>query len=245
MAANIIDILQSCDLFAALNPAGFRRLAAMGRICQFRKGQLIFRENDPCPGVYVIGQGQVRIFKTGSGGKEHVLHIVGPGGSFAEVAAIGGFAVPASAEAIKKTTCMLLPFERFSRGVGRRSRIVFRHDDEPDALGPTTGHVDGRLNAARRRWPACPVSPGAQALRRRDCEAAGAETLCGQPSKSYERGLFHARFGGWSRPNWWKRSTRRACGFCIPRSSSKWRPDCIQSCSVPCSERTPRRSVAL
>jgi CRP/FNR family transcriptional regulator len=55
----------------------------------------------------------VRIFKTAAGGREHVLHIVGPGGSFAEVAAIGGFAVPASAEAVKKTTCLLLPLDRF------------------------------------------------------------------------------------------------------------------------------------
>ena len=79
-----------CDLFSAVGPAGFRRLATIARLCHFRKGQVVFRENEPCPGVYVVGQGLVRVFKTGPGGKEHVLHMVGPGGSFAEVAAIGG-----------------------------------------------------------------------------------------------------------------------------------------------------------
>jgi CRP-like cAMP-binding protein len=34
----------------------------------------VLRENDPCPGMYVVGQGLVRVFKTNPGGKEHVLH---------------------------------------------------------------------------------------------------------------------------------------------------------------------------
>ena len=39
--------------------------------------------------------------------------VVAPGGTFAESAAIGGFAVPASAEAIAATTCALLPQRAF------------------------------------------------------------------------------------------------------------------------------------
>ena len=61
---NVIDILQHCPLFSEVHAGGFRRLATMARLCQFRKGQLIFRENEPCPGVLVVGQGLVRVFKT-------------------------------------------------------------------------------------------------------------------------------------------------------------------------------------
>ena len=114
---NVIDILHGCQLFSEVQAGGFRRLATMARLCQFRKGQVIFRENEPCPGVFVVGQGLVRVFKTGSGGKEHVLHIMGPGDSFAEVAALGGFPLPASAEALKKTVCALLPQERFRQAL--------------------------------------------------------------------------------------------------------------------------------
>ncbi len=127
---NIVEILQACPLFSELSPAGFRRLATIGRVCQFRKGQRIFRENDPCPGVFVVGQGMVRVFKTGTNGKEHVLHMVGPGESFAEVAAIGGFPVPASAEAEKKTTCALLPFDPFRQAL---------HEDHALCLGVLHG----------------------------------------------------------------------------------------------------------
>jgi len=115
VALNIVDVLHDCKLFGQVPEAGFRRLAAIARMASFRKGQLIFRENDPCPGVFVVGSGMVRIFKRGPGGKEHVLHIVAPGGTFAEAAAIGRFDLPATAEAVSKTTCVLLPADPFRK----------------------------------------------------------------------------------------------------------------------------------
>jgi CRP/FNR family transcriptional regulator len=72
----------------------------------------------------------VRVFKTGAAGKEHVLHIVGPGESFAEVAAIGRFPVPATAKAEEKTACALLPLEPFRKAL---------QDDHELCLGVLSG----------------------------------------------------------------------------------------------------------
>ena len=113
MSQSVVDVLQNCKLFSGVKAAGFQRLAVIAQIRKFDKGQIIFREGDECPGVYVLGSGLVRVYKTGPGGKEHVLHIVGPGQTFAEVAAIGGFRCPANAEAIAPATCALLPMDRF------------------------------------------------------------------------------------------------------------------------------------
>lgn len=74
---------------------------------------MIFRENQECPGIYVVGTGLVRVFKTGANGKEHVLHMIGPGNTFAEVAAIGGMRCPANAEAVTPATAALLPLAAF------------------------------------------------------------------------------------------------------------------------------------
>jgi CRP/FNR family transcriptional regulator len=112
---NIIDILQACRLFSQVQISGFQRLVTIARLVRFDKGDPIFREGDEPPGVYVVGDGMVRIYKTGPGGKEHVLHMVGPGETFAEVAAVGGFACPASAQAIAPTICAMLPFDRFRK----------------------------------------------------------------------------------------------------------------------------------
>lgn len=117
MTRAVADILNDCKLFSEVQPSGFQQLAAMARLCEFRKGQLIFHEGDECPGVYVVGSGLIRVFKTGAGGKEHVLHVIAPGNTFAEVAAIGQFDCPASAEAISRSTCVLLPRDRFQKAL--------------------------------------------------------------------------------------------------------------------------------
>lgn len=115
MEPNVLDILQNCPLFAEVDEAGFRRLFSAARLVRFRKAQTIFLEGQPCPGMYVVGSGLVRVFKRGSQGQEKVLHLVGPGETFAEVAALGQFECPASAEAVSATTCVLLPIEPLQR----------------------------------------------------------------------------------------------------------------------------------
>jgi CRP/FNR family transcriptional regulator, dissimilatory nitrate respiration regulator len=127
---SVVDILTDCRLFTAVPPRSFQRLVAIARLAKFRKGQVIFRENDECPGVYVVGKGMVRVFKTAPGGKEHVLHIVEVGGTFAEVAALGGFKVPATAEAVETTQCALLPQPAFRKAL---------EEDHPLCLGMLSG----------------------------------------------------------------------------------------------------------
>ncbi len=117
MTDAVRDILSSCRFFARVRGASFERLAAMARLKRFDKGELIFRQGDPCPGVFVVGSGAVRVFKRAPTGKEHVLHFVDAGLTFAEVAAIGGFDCPAFAEATSASTCVLLPREPFARAL--------------------------------------------------------------------------------------------------------------------------------
>lgn len=135
MAQNIVDILGSCRLFSQVHAGGFQRLVTIGRIVKYEKGYTIFRDGQPCPGVFVVGSGLVRIYKVGPGGKEHVLHIVGPGETFAEVAAVGGFSCPASAEAIAPTICALLPLDQFRKALQEDHQLCL------DMMAGLTGWV--------------------------------------------------------------------------------------------------------
>jgi CRP/FNR family transcriptional regulator len=111
------DVLASCAFFSGIDQASRTRLLGMAQRRQFRKGEVIFREGDPVPGVFVVGEGMVRIYKLAPSGKEHVLHLAGPGMTFAEVAVLAGFACPATAEALEATSCVLLPTQPFARAL--------------------------------------------------------------------------------------------------------------------------------
>ena len=79
----------------------------------FEKGELIFSEGDPGNGFFIVAEGQVKIYKLSMEGKEHILHIFGPGEPFGEVPVFSGDVFPASAEAVKQCRVLFFPRERF------------------------------------------------------------------------------------------------------------------------------------
>ena len=107
-------ILTHCRFFSAVTGESRARLLEMAQVRRFERGRMIFRQGEPCAGMFVVGTGLVRVYKTAPNGKEHVLHLVAPGGTFAEVAAIGGFDYPAFAEAIEECECVFLPMRPLS-----------------------------------------------------------------------------------------------------------------------------------
>jgi CRP/FNR family transcriptional regulator len=109
------EIIRGCGLFSGLTPGSLEKVLGIARSVRFRRGQMIFREGDPCPGIYVVGEGTVRVFKTFPTGKKHVLHFARAGMTFAEVAAIGRFDCPAHADATEDSVCALIPEAGFRR----------------------------------------------------------------------------------------------------------------------------------
>ena len=115
---NASKILQKCHLFAETGPEIREILAGMALVKRYPRGRLIFRQDDPAPGIFVMASGMVRLYKVAPSGKEHVLHLAGPGDTFAEVAVIGPFPCPANAEALEASVCLLLPAQPFLQALG-------------------------------------------------------------------------------------------------------------------------------
>lgn len=112
---NRIEILRQCGLFRTLSDNWIDVLAAQAVTKRFKKGEMIFRQGDECPGLYCVGSGLIRVFKLAPNGKEHVLHFADAGKTFAEVAALGKFALPAFAEANEDSVCVLVPTDNLQR----------------------------------------------------------------------------------------------------------------------------------
>lgn len=117
MSDDVRAILKASGFFRAVSGDAFERLVHMASVRRYERGEHIFRQDDPCPGIYVVSAGRVRIYKLNPAGKEHVLHLAGPGDTFAEVAVIGRFDCPASAQVDEDCTCALLPTGLFVRAL--------------------------------------------------------------------------------------------------------------------------------
>ena len=97
--------LRKVPLFSDLSDTEMDSLVGRALPRQFAQGEVIFAEGDPCQGLYVIQSGEVRIFKTSTGGREQVLTVEGPGDSIAELPVFDGGAYPASAVAASQAVC--------------------------------------------------------------------------------------------------------------------------------------------
>ncbi|HWT81876.1 MAG TPA: Crp/Fnr family transcriptional regulator [Candidatus Methylomirabilis sp.] len=116
-------VIAGCSFFSRVDGKSRKRLTRMALPREFKKGEVIFREGDAPPGIFIVGEGLVRIYKLAATGKEHVLHLAGPGMTFAEVAVFGGFPCPATAEAVEDTCCVLLPAEPLGRALQEDHRL--------------------------------------------------------------------------------------------------------------------------
>ncbi len=105
--------LQIFQIFSSLPQEHIHNLEHISQIIKYTAGKIIFMENDPGNGFYGISEGKVKIYKSSPFGKEHILHIFGPGEIFAEVAVFAGLNFPASALALEDSTLVFFPRDRF------------------------------------------------------------------------------------------------------------------------------------
>jgi CRP/FNR family transcriptional regulator, cyclic AMP receptor protein len=105
--------LSKVPIFSGLTESELGFLSQRTLARNFSPGELIFGEGEPCPGLYVVASGNVRIFKSSPGGREQVLSIDGPGSSIAELPVFDGGNYPASAAAIDNATLLFVSKQDF------------------------------------------------------------------------------------------------------------------------------------
>jgi CRP/FNR family transcriptional regulator len=108
-----INLLKNVAVFSGLSEGELEFLVSRVVQRKFALGELIFSEGEACAGLYVVESGNVRIFKSSTGGREQVLSIDGPGGSIAELPVFDGGSYPASAQAITAATLLFFSTQDF------------------------------------------------------------------------------------------------------------------------------------
>jgi CRP/FNR family transcriptional regulator len=126
MGVDIAGVLASCSFFSQVDRPSQQRLVRMAQTRAFDKGEIIFQDGDEATGLYIVAEGLVRVYKLAPSGKEHVLHLAGPGMTFAEVAVLGDFPLPAFAEAVEPTSCVMLPAAPFLQALRDDHRLCLQ-----------------------------------------------------------------------------------------------------------------------
>ncbi|MGA8179294.1 MAG: Crp/Fnr family transcriptional regulator [Desulfobacterales bacterium] len=113
MMDKILQIISDAPLFNGLPEEQLNAVRQIAVNRFFDKGKMIFLDGDPCDGFYIIADGRVKIYKLSFDGKEHILHIYGPGNPFGEVPVFAGKKFPANAQTLFKSHLLFFPRTTF------------------------------------------------------------------------------------------------------------------------------------
>jgi signal-transduction protein with cAMP-binding, CBS, and nucleotidyltransferase domain len=78
-------LLKKVPYFETLDEAALQAVAQQVTVHHFQSGELIFWEDDPNAGLHLVVEGSCKVFRVSTGGREHVLAMLGPGDSCNEV----------------------------------------------------------------------------------------------------------------------------------------------------------------
>jgi len=129
------NILKKVYIFSSLSGEELDNLGSICRYRKYNKGDIIFFDTEPYRGFYIVVSGLVKIYKIANDGKEHILHLVEPFNTFAEVPLFENygsikmdeFRYPANSMALEDATdVVLVPAQTFTELIENNSKISLK-----------------------------------------------------------------------------------------------------------------------
>src|SRR5438034_8350604 len=138
----LVQYLKRVPLFAKLSDPELAGLADRMRIKAFKRGETIFRKDDPGQHFYVVLEGAVKIALPGEFGQEALVALLRGGEFLGELALFDHGPRSATATALEDTRCALLAgddFLSFVEAHPAATRVVF------EALAKTVRRLSDRV----------------------------------------------------------------------------------------------------
>ena len=132
------SLLARTQIFGGIPEDILHHLAEASLERTYKKGQLVFHQEDSGDSLFVVVEGRIKVFVTSEEGEEMVLVVVRPPEVFGELALIDGGRRSASAEALETTKLLALDRKTFLE-------LLQRHPALTDALLRSLGGVVRRL----------------------------------------------------------------------------------------------------
>jgi CRP-like cAMP-binding protein len=123
---NKVEILKRVPIFSSLSDDELEALAKLAIERNFMSNEFIFWEGDVPAWFYIVIEGQVKVIKHSSSGKEFIVAFFGPGEMIGEVAVFENKPYPASAQSIAKTRVISIRQEAFLTFLAGRPQFALR-----------------------------------------------------------------------------------------------------------------------
>jgi CRP/FNR family transcriptional regulator len=118
--------LQASSIFSGLGANELCQIAGYCERIPLAKDEILFREGDPVIGFYIVLKGCIKAYRIGEGGKEQVIHLIHPNGSFAEPAVAGLPGYPAHTKALEPSEVVLVKSGPFLEHLRVNSELSLR-----------------------------------------------------------------------------------------------------------------------
>ena len=95
--------LHHCPYFNGLDDDILAEFIPGLRLIRYERGEVVFWQDEPCPGLQIIERGMVKLFKLSPQGRELIVNIFKDGATFAEVPVFDGGNTPVNVAALEES----------------------------------------------------------------------------------------------------------------------------------------------
>ncbi|MBW2385086.1 MAG: Crp/Fnr family transcriptional regulator [Deltaproteobacteria bacterium] len=118
MHANMLADIEKAEVFRVLPPDRVDRLRPLLRECPFERRRVLYFEGAEASRLWIVQQGQIRLYKSSARAQITTLDVLGPGEVFGALAPLEQATYSTSAEAISDGRAWWLPRETFLKLLG-------------------------------------------------------------------------------------------------------------------------------
>ncbi len=123
---DVVSFLSNQPLFKDMAAATVARLAAGSLIKKLPRGSDLFEAGQPCEGLYLIIEGQVKLFAKAGSGHQKVIEVVGPGECVSEALTFSDEAHSVNASVLFDAQILVIPKELLLQELEHNAGLAMR-----------------------------------------------------------------------------------------------------------------------
>jgi len=197
-----VDIVCSCEIFTEICREKLCHILIDSAVQEFPRNSVLFVQGDPVHRFYVVLNGWVKVFRETQDGHETVMHVFGPGESFAEAAIFESAGYPACASACVDTRVLGIPAGSFKSRLSH-NRDLFEHfigamNRKLQILTQQLEQLSARSATERLAGFLCGLSPvdAGSTVLRLPLEKAIIAAMLGMQPETFSRSMLKLRSDG-------------------------------------------------